>query len=124
MRTRRLRKQNDNGIKKRIISAAIIFTLFLSFLNMRLFYIQIIQGKEYTESVKYQQYTKISLNKRRGNILDRNGVSFTSAGAQWRLKIITNAVGFNEKAYKVIQSLTGKTRIELTKILIKLTICL
>ena len=115
MRTRRLRKQNDNGIKKRIISAAIIFTLFLSFLNMRLFYIQIIQGKEYTESVKYQQYTKISLNKRRGNILDRNGVSFTSAGAQWRLKIITNAVGFNEKAYKVIQSLTGKTRIELTK---------
>src|SRR5690606_24474657 len=92
-----------------------IFTLFLSFLNMRLFYIQIIQGKEYTESVKYQQYTKISLNKRRGNILDRNGVSFTSAGAQWRLKIITNAVGFNEKAYKVIQSLTGKTRIELTK---------
>jgi len=119
MVTRRVLKEKSKKIR-RITITAIFFTLLLSLLICRLFYIQLIKGNEYVSMVRSQQIDQIYLNKKSGNILDRNGISFTSAGEQWRLKIIPYAIGFNEKAYKVIESLTKKKRTEFTSNMTKI----
>jgi cell division protein FtsI/penicillin-binding protein 2 len=82
-------------------SAGYFFYLFVALLTARLFFIQILEGEEHTNRVRQQQNDQIVLEEKSGNIIDRNGISFTSAGEIWKLKIIPHTIGFDEKAFEV-----------------------
>ena len=105
-----LLKRKEKG--KRIYAAGIFFTLLLTLLIFRLYSIQILKGEEYVGRVRQQQIDQIELEKVSGNIIDRNGISFTSAGEILTLKVIPYSIGFNDRAYDVIESLTDKSKKE------------
>lgn len=105
-----LLKRKEKG--KRIYAAGIFFTLLLTLLIFRLYSIQILKGEEYVGRVRQQQIDQIELEKVSGNIIDRNGISFTSAGEILTLKVIPCSIGFDDRAYDVIESLTGKSKKE------------
>jgi penicillin-binding protein 2 len=102
------RKEKD----KRIYFTGIFFTFLFVLLICRLYFIQVLNGEEYAARVRRQQIDHIELKKVSGNIIDRNGYSFTSAGEALMLKVIPKAVGFNDDAYDVIEALTGVVKKE------------
>lgn len=94
--------------EKRIKVFGIIFTFLLVLLTARLYFIQVLNGEELVNRVKQQQNNQIALEGKSGNITDRNGISFTSAGEDWLLKVIPYTIGFDVQAYDVVEILTGK----------------
>lgn len=116
MHTSRMDKRKAALIRKkkekRIIMLGTWFTFLLALLTLRLFYIQILEGEEHANRVRHQHIDQIVLDEKSGNITDRNGISFTSAGEIWKLKIIPHTIAFNEKAFEVIKALTGKDKTE------------
>ena len=71
--------------KKRMIQAFIFFAIVLLFLSVRIGYIQIVKGEEYSKKALNQQMQDEILTPERGEILDRNG----------------NELAVNLKAYSV-----------------------
>ena len=101
------RKEKDKRIYLQEFSLPFIRFTYLSALFHTSF-----KWEEYAARVRRQQIDHIELKKVSGNIIDRNGYSFTSAGEALMLKVIPKAVGFNDDAYDVIEALTGVVKKE------------
>jgi penicillin-binding protein 2 len=95
---------------KRFLILGYLFTAILAALILRLFQIQVIDGKEYAERALPQQTITVAVDEKRGDITDRNGIPFTRAGEIQELLIFPNSIGFQEESYNVITELTGKPR--------------
>jgi cell division protein FtsI/penicillin-binding protein 2 len=95
---------------KRFRALGYIFAAVLAALVLRLFQIQIINGKEYADKALPQQTITVAMDDRQGDIIDRNGIPFTQAGEIQELLIFPNSIGFQEESYQVIEELTGKKK--------------
>ena len=103
-----MKKVSPQG--KRFYIMGYCFTALFALLILRLFQIQVINGKEYTEKALPQQTVTVDVEEKRGNITDRNGIPFTQAGEIHELMIFPNSIGFDDAAYEAIEELTGKPK--------------
>lgn len=81
----RIKEGIEYIMKSRLMVLIIVFCLTSSVLIGRLFYLQIVRGKEYLENYELQIRRKSEIAATRGNIYDRNG----------------NLLAYNELAYSV-----------------------
>lgn len=81
MRTRT--KKNNNKSRLHIIGVYIIIVFAL--LMVRIGYITLIKGDEYSYIAESEWNSEISVNAKRGNILDRNGATLVSSANVYRV---------------------------------------
>ena len=100
---RRIKETIQDIFESRLLITIIIFILLSVILIYRLFYLQIVKGKDYLENYKLQILKTRSISGTRGNIYDRNG----------------NLLAYNELAYSVTieDNITSESRKEKNKIL-------
>ena len=60
-------------LKSRLAVASVVFTALFAILLWRVFYLQIVNGKEYQDNYTLKIVKERTLNSTRGNIYDRNG---------------------------------------------------
>jgi len=108
-RSTEMRKRSRKKCNRNII-LGIFFTLLLILLILRLYEIQVINANDYVQRARRQQMSKIPLQKVSGDITDRKGISFTSAGERYEIMVFPDAIGFDDGAYEVIELLTGKSK--------------
>lgn len=75
-----------NVIKSRIFLLAVVFIAMFAILLQRVFYLQIVRGKEYQDTFSLMTEREVSLTSTRGDIFDRNG----------------NVLAYSEISYSVI----------------------
>ena len=96
--------------RKRFFYLGCCFTALFALLILRLFQIQIIDGKKYAKMALPQQTVTVDVEEKRGDITDRNGIPFTQADKVQELLIFPRSIGFDDSAYKAIEKLTGKPK--------------
>ncbi|WZL78031.1 penicillin-binding protein 2 [Eubacteriales bacterium mix99] len=96
--------------KKRFFYLGCCFTVLFALLILRLFQIQIIDGKKYAKMALPQQTVTVDVEEKRGDITDRNGIPFTQADEVQELLIFPRSIGFDDSAYEAIEKLTGKPK--------------
>ena len=95
-----------------LISGALIFLLF------RLFAIQFVHGDEYREKAFSQRLATVSIEKIRGDFLDRNGIPLTRREEQAKLLLFPGLFRGDREVYSLVQSLTGISGERLMKIVL------
>ena len=83
--------------EKRYKFIRFIFFVFLAFVTVRLFVIQTLRSQEFSVKAALQQTRNRTVYKERGDILDRNGIRFTSRETSWKA-ILQPATLLNEPA--------------------------
>ena len=89
-----------------VITSAVI--LFWVVLCMRLFSIQVFQGKEHRERFIAQSHRKESIPSERGNIFDRNNDALTRNIAHYTISVNPSKVIDKTILAKELQNITGK----------------
>ena len=100
----------EKSLSKRFVILGASFTALLVLLILRLFQIQVIDGKEYADKALPQQTVTVDVEEKRGDVTDRNGIPFTRAGEIQELVIFPDSIGFDDSAYEAIEELTGKPK--------------
>lgn len=94
---------------RRLKACRFVFLFLLIMIAVKLFNIQAITGKQYSTEAAMQQSRNRIIYRERGDILDRNGISFTGRDTYWKailqpvtllnnpnaLRIITDVLGFD-----------------------------
>ncbi|KAB3527609.1 peptidoglycan D,D-transpeptidase FtsI family protein [Alkaliphilus serpentinus] len=106
-----------NQTRKKLLLIGIISTVCLLYLLGRLYYIQIIKNDLYLSEVNYQRNIDIPVNSGRGNIVDRNFISFTDRQEKTVLLISNKVFEKNERNLAIIEEITGITINELEEAL-------
>ena len=100
---KRIKETIHDILQSRMLVSIVVFCLLSIILLYRLFYLQIVKGKDYLENYKLQIMKTRSIAGTRGNIYDRNG----------------NLLAYNELAYSVTieDNITSDSRKEKNKLL-------
>jgi penicillin-binding protein 2 len=94
---------------RRLKACRFVFLFLLIIISVKLFNIQAITGQQYSTEAAMQQSRNRIIYRERGDILDRNGISFTGRDTYWKailqpvtllnnpnaLRIITDVLGFD-----------------------------
>jgi penicillin-binding protein 2 len=94
---------------RRLKACRFVFLFLLIMIAVKLFNIQAITGQQYSTEAAMQQSRNRIIYRERGDILDRNGISFTGRDTYWKailqpvtllnnpnaLRIITDVLGFD-----------------------------
>ncbi len=91
----------------RLVLFVVAFTMFLFLLIGRLAYIQLIKGNDYYNIATKQWFKELPLITKRGNIYDRNGISFTSRHTTGFLILFPEYFLCNHENIKLISQITG-----------------
>ncbi|MBA1336918.1 MAG: Cell division protein FtsI [Peptidoglycan synthetase] [Firmicutes bacterium] len=99
----------DNGkrINRRILFFACVLVLMLSLLILRLFYIQIIEGKGYAKRAASQRMLDLPLDVSRGQIYDRNMIPLTGRTVVNSLVVFPAIVDDKDTAARLISEITN-----------------
>ncbi|MCT4565367.1 MAG: penicillin-binding transpeptidase domain-containing protein [Maledivibacter sp.] len=113
------RVKNNDGLKeKRIFTVFGAIGLVLCLLIIRLFYIQIIKGDEYSKKAFEQWFRVTQTIADRGTIYDTNGKSLTNKGKESYL-ILDPGFNLSKKNIDTIVELTGLSREEIANKILK-----
>lgn len=102
-------KQETKRFKQRIVEACIIIGICTFVLLSRLFYLQVIQYKNYSDLAKHNQLTVIPIEPNRGLIYDRSGVLLAENIPTFSLNIIPNLVPNIDETIKALQEIINVT---------------
>ena len=91
--------------KKRLIYAIIALGFFLFLLIIRLFIVQIIDGRNLSKKAVEQWMRDIPLSALRGTIYDRNGVVLASSYTTYDVYIRPNSISQKEKALNFLSEI-------------------
>jgi len=107
---------DEFSTNKRTIFIGFFITLLLFILVIKLAYIQVVKAKEYSQKALQQRTLTISIEKLRGNILDRNGIPFTKGKERSYLLLFPGLLHKEDSVIEKIQSMTGIDRDEILQI--------
>jgi len=101
---------SDLLLKKRIEAAGKVFIAVFLILALRLWYLQVIRGAEYTLLSQKNTIRPMRLEGIRGKILDRNGVILADNSPGFNVQIFRSGkdVADREKWQEIISGLGGK----------------
>lgn len=91
----------------RIIVTALLISAMLTFLIGRLFFIQVVEGKNYARRAAGQRMLHLPLEISRGQIYDRNMISITGRKVVDSLVIFPSLITNKEEAARLIARATG-----------------
>ena len=104
---------NENGIlkgqKNRINLLAVIVTILLAILIVRLFYLQIVKGGYYYKLAKDNATRVIYLTAPRGDILSKNGKIFVDNESSFNIAVILSRVKKRKTEFKFLAGLMHKS---------------
>ena len=101
---------------KRLLSIGLLISLLLFLLIIRLAHIQIVKASEYSQKAHRQRMLAVSIEKLRGDILDRNGIPFTKGKERSYLLLFPGLLREDDSVVNIIQSMTGMTKDEIMQI--------
>ncbi|WP_434644107.1 penicillin-binding protein 2 [Thermoanaerobacterium thermosaccharolyticum] len=99
----------------RIIVLNIIITLLILGLLIRLFYIQYIKGETYAKIAVEQKIESLNLEKRRGEIYDRNLIPFVDRTSSEYIYAIPGMIVNKKTASIILNKITGISDLEIYK---------
>ncbi|MDA8158339.1 MAG: penicillin-binding protein 2 [Deltaproteobacteria bacterium] len=103
---------NENGIlkgqKNRINLLAVIVTILLAILIVRLFYLQIVEGGYYYKLAKDNATRVIYLTAPRGDILSKSGKIFVDNESSFNIAVILSRVKKKKTEFKFLAGLMHK----------------
>ncbi len=103
---------NENGIlkgqKNRINLLAVIVTILLAILIVRLFYLQIVKGGYYYKLAKDNATRVIYLTAPRGDILSKSGKIFVDNESSFNIAVTLSRVKKNKTEFKFLAGLMHK----------------
>lgn len=91
-------KKLKSNVKSRVVKTGILTTILFLSLVLRLFWIQIIRGREYELLAEKQYVRGIQVAPARGNIFDRNNIKLTNNKKEDTIYIFKDAI-FNSSEY-------------------------
>ena len=99
-------------LKKRFHLVCIVFVAILAILVVRLFWIEIINGDDYSKVTLNRSETSSVISARRGNILDKNNVLLASSTMEYTLildpaEILTEGHNYLDITSKLIEKCFG-----------------
>lgn len=83
--------------KKRLLAMLLFIALIFMALILRLFWIQIIKGEEYSQMALDQQTRDTTLSATRGTVTDRNGVVLAQSGTAYKVLVNPNRISADER---------------------------
>lgn len=87
---------------RRLKACRFVFLFLLIMIAIRLFNIQAITGKQYSTEAAIQQSRNRIIYRERGDILDRNGISFTGRDTYWKAILQPVTLLNNPNALRII----------------------
>ena len=102
--------------KKRIQICGLLCLALALFVCGRLFYLQTILHKEYTEKTQKRVYTQTKADTFRGQILDKNGVVLAKSLRTYAVALSKKNVNNKEALFKVLQETLGVSQAKLNKL--------
>lgn len=93
--------------QRRIVSTAILFLLIFALLGLRLYYLQIIKYRFFTNRVEAQIKRVVELAPRRGNIYDRNGLLLVTTLETYSVCLDGSQISDPQHTAKVLGNLLG-----------------
>lgn len=106
----------ESSINKRLLSVGLLISLLLFLLIVRLAYIQIVKASEYSEKAHRQRTLAVSIEKLRGDILDRNGIPFTKGKERSYLLLFPGLLHEDDSVVDIIHSMTGMSKDDIRQI--------
>jgi peptidoglycan glycosyltransferase/penicillin-binding protein 2 len=94
--------EKEQRTEKRALVAASVMILLLSFLIIRLFYIQLVQGRDYSRRAANQRMLDLPLDVSRGQIYDRNMIPLTGRATVNSLVVFPTIVEDRQKTARLI----------------------
>jgi len=107
----------EYSVKKRVMVTGLLISSILAILLIRLVYIQIIKYDEYSQKAFQQRTLAISIERIRGDILDRNGIPFTKGKERSYLLLFPGLLHNDGILINKIKSMIGITENEILQIL-------
>lgn len=102
--------------KRRIQICGLLCLALALFVCGRLFYLQTILHKEYTEKTQKRVYTQTKADTFRGQILDKNGVVLAKSLRTYAVALSKKNVNNKEALFKVLQETLGVPQAKLNKL--------
>ncbi len=96
---------NNMSIAKRMMVVLIVIVSGFAAVTGRLFYIQIVKGKEYQEIAVGQQTRDISVAAKRGTIYDRNGKALAVSATAYKVVLSPVTLKDEDDRQKVLDAL-------------------
>lgn len=106
----------EYSINKRLLSVGLLLSLLLFLLIVRLGYIQIVKASEYSEKAHKQRTLAVSIERLRGDILDRNGIPFTKGKERSYLLLFPGLLHEDESVVNIIHAMTGMSKDDIMQI--------
>lgn len=105
--------------KRRLLTIIMLIAFLFVAVLFKLFYVQIISGKELQARAAEQWYRDVPLTARRGGIYDRNGIALADTSTKYTVYVRPNAVTDIEKVCTVLSVKAGADYTKLHSKLIK-----
>lgn len=93
--------------KKRTHTILIVFTLVITALIFRVFYLQFFMGKKYSEAASSQRMFNSEIEKPRGNVSDRNFINFTNRSKKIEVALMPFFLRGKDEELRKVCSLLG-----------------
>ncbi len=116
--------QTTNNVKKRIIMGFFIICVLITALSVRVGWIQLVKGNEYSKMAAESQTRDVPILAKRGSIFDRNGKELASSAVTFsvwarpdKVRLNSSKLSGDENAAKVASFLAGELSMEYDEVL-------